>query len=140
MYDGRYIIMVKVNYDSTQLEDNFRLTLLDSTNKPLTKWKYSNTNEKAVLWKNPPAGSVRNREKPQSEHFPFVKNNFYIFTDPAYPYYSSPLNIQVEYLGKPAKKKNKVQTFTLPKNAISHLCNAKAIWYGKVDAIPLDFK
>jgi hypothetical protein len=140
-YDGRTIIMVKLKYDTSRLEDKFNVVLLDSAGNIITKSKYQKSGDTAYFWKTPPKDSKRKWEEPQTEHFSFAKDNYYLYTDPRYPYHTSPLKVKVEYRGKGKNKKGSTKVYGLPKEAVLPLCTARAeVWYKDVEPVVLEFK
>lgn len=139
-WDGDRIIMVKVNH-TPPLEDKFKIELLNSAGKPIMiRSRYINAKDSfpAVFWKNPPEGSERDYYQPQKEHFPFAKNDYYIFTDA--PYREKSLKARVTYIGK-NNKKYKPRIVSLPDDAVQSLCtgNNPKIWAGKVQPIVIQF-
>ena len=131
-YDGDEIIMIKVNH-TAKLKDQFRMELLDSTEKSIPVKRYNGKGYdtiNAVFWKNPPIGlqGAGDYSKPEKINYRFVKAEYYIITD--IPYLSK-YKLRVIYTGKGRKYKPVI--LDLPNEAVHRLCTSNSrLWNGSV--------
>lgn len=140
-WDGKSMIMVKVNHPST-LEDSFKIELLKLSGEPAMMRSvgadYKIDSTPAMLWKNPPEGTTFDYTKPQSTHFPFVKSDYYIISDA--PRRERSFKARITYLGK-SRKRYKPVIIDVPEIAVQHLCqNNVQLWRGNVQPVIVDFK